>query len=351
MTSLTETAFYARRSIKWLILAIVGYIVLKICWTILFSVWLTFFPPKPPPPTTAFGKLPTVKFPVPQASPSGELIFRLDTISGSVPRASESGTVYFMPKNPANLLALNKAQVLANRFDLDPTPLQENKNIYRFSDPSFPLRRLRYDIVSNNFILRYSFELDTGLFAEREIPNSESAIAEAKSLLQTYGLYKEDFAQGRTAVSYLKLSGSRLVKTSSLSQADGIRIDFFRKNIQEMQVLSPSPEEAPISFIYSGSRNQAKRLLQVAYTYWPIDYQTLATYPLKSSTMAWQELQSGGGYIARYPRSGREAVIRTLYLAYYDSFEPQMYLQPIFVFEGDNGFMAYVPAVSPEWVE
>ena len=73
---------------------------------------------------------------------------------------------------------------------------------------------------------------------------------------------------------------------------------------------------------------------------------------MKPSSTAWEELQAGRGFIARYPTNGAiSIVVRQVYLGYYDSFDPQMYLQPVFVFEGDNGFLAYVPAVIPEWIE
>ena len=43
-------------------------------------------------------------------------------------------------------------------------------------------------------------------------------------------------------------------------------------------------------------------------------------------------------------------VIRNISLAYYDSDEPQEYLQPIFIFEGDNDFVAYLPAITGEYL-
>ena len=118
-----------------------------------------------------------------------------------------------------------------------------------------------------------------------------------------------------------------------------------------MRILTPVAGEAPISIILSGSNNLKKRIIQFAYTYWTIDYQTSATYALKTSAKAWEDLQAGKGYIARYPANTSGAVVRSVYLAYYDSFDPQTYLQPVFVFEGDNGFLGYVPAVNSEWVE
>lgn len=352
MASLTETAYYTRRAINWAILAVIGYIFLRIFWSIFVTVWLAFFPPKPPPPNHAFGKLPAVKFPPPQASPSGQLIFQLETIEGSVPRASESATVYFMPKAASNLLAISDAQNFAKRLGFNTNPIQEagTKNIYRFDDTAAPLRHLWYDIVSQNFILRYTFEQDTGLFLERDLPTPQEVQAETRSFLQTYNLNKDDYVGGSMKVTYLRLVESKLTVTTSQSQADAVRVDLFRKPIGTTPVVTANPTEGHITMIFSGSKNTKKRVLQLTYTYWLIDYQTSATYSLKTSNQAWTELQSGGGYIVRHPR-GSVATIRNVYLAYYDSAEPQTYLQPVFIFEGDDGFLAYVPAVNPEWVE
>jgi len=350
MSSLTETAYYTRRAINWSILAIISYILLRISWGILVIVWLAIFPPKAPPPNHAFGKLPAVKFPA-VASGSGQLQFQIETIEGGVPAASASAAVYFMPKLAPNLLGLNQAQEFAKNFQFDPTPIQESKNVYRFNDPTEGLRRLRYDIVSKNFIMRYSYEQDASAFLGRGLPLPEAAKLESINLLQSHDLYPEDIEEGTAQVVFMKLLSNRLIPTSSLSQGDAAKVDFFRRPIGNTKIVTPSPDDAPISLIFSGSSDQRKRLLQFAYTYWPIDYDTTATYPLKSSASAWEELQAGKGYIVRYPANSATAVVRSVYLAYYDSFEPQTYLQPIFVFEGDNGFVGYVPAISPEWTE
>jgi hypothetical protein len=350
MATLTETAFLARRIINWVILAIVAYVLMRIFWGIFVMVFLLFFPPKAIPPNHAFGKLPALVFPA-AASPSAALTFQLQTIEGTVPAASPSGTVYFMAKKAPNLLGLNQAQDFASGFNFDPTPVQESKDIYRFNDPELPLRRLRFDIVSNNFIIRYAFEQDPSIFSEKNLPSQEAGLSEAINLLQSHSLYLDDLAKGTHEVSALKLSEGQLVSTTSLSQADAERIDFFRKPIGNTSILTSLPDQAPISVILSGSRDTKKRFIQIAYTFWPIDYETTAVYELKPSQQAWEELQSGNAYIARYPTTGDVAIVRNVYIAYYDSFEAQTYLQPIFVFDGDYGFRAYVPAVSSSWVQ
>jgi len=37
-------------------------------------------------------------------------------------------------------------------------------------------------------------------------------------------------------------------------------------------------------------------------------------------------------------------------LGYFDDFQFQPYLQPIYVFAGDDDFLGYVPAISSEFV-
>lgn len=351
MATLTETAYQTRKAINWAILALVAYIILRLLWSIFVSIWIAIFPPKAAPPNHAFGKLPAIQFPQNTSSPSGSLTFQLETIEGTVPKASSSATVFFMPKSASNLLALTKATEFAKRLDFTKEPIQETKYIYRFEDTDAPLRKLRYDIVSKNFILRYAYENDMSVFSERNIPLADAAKLEAKSMLQTYGVYEDDIENGTSTVQFLKLSGDKLIQTTSLSQADSIRVDFFRAPVADTEIFTPYPGEGSISFVFSGSKNVKKRILQFAYTFWPIDYQTTATYGLKESSLAWTELQNGEGYIARYPKKGTTALIRKVYLAYYDSLDPQTYLQPVFVFEGDDDFLAYVPAVEAMWID
>lgn len=350
MATLTETAYYTRRAINWTILGVIIYILMRISWAILVYIFLLLFPPKPPPPNHAFGILPKIQFPA-QATPSAQLTFQLETIEGRVPVASDSAPVYFMPKSPANLLALTRTQAFARRLDLLPDPIAETKNIYIFNDAEQALRTLRYDIISNNFTLRYNYELDPFVFDEKNLPSEERARSDALGMLKNFALYTEDYRQGTNKITYLKLVGNQLINTASFSTADAIRVDFFRRPVGDMFVYNPNPDLGQIYFLYSGSGTNKKRLVEFRYIYHPIDYDTVGTYSLKKSQDAWSELAGGGGYIARYPSRGSRIIVRNVRLGYYDSFEPQMYLQPIFVFEGDDGFLGFVPAVATQWSE
>ena len=352
MASLTETAYQTRRIINWTILFVVAYFILRLLWSFFVAFWLIVFPPRMPPPNHAFQKLPRLSYPMPTSSPAAQLKFSLETITGQLPQASSSARVYFMPKATADLLAIPKTQAFAKQLSFDQTPIQESRTVYHFLDPEYPARKLRYDIVSGNFILQYDFTQNTSVFTEGTLRDPDSIQQEAINYLQNYDLYPPDFSQGTQKVNLLKLIGNTLVPVTNLSQTDAIRVDFFRRSVNTFGVVTPQPDQGELEVLFSGSPTQKKRILEVVYTYWPIDYQTFATYNLKPIEQAWQELQSGNGYIARYPTNGDNlARIRNVYLGYYDSFDPQTYLQPIYIFEGDYGFVGYVPAVSPEWVE
>ena len=189
-------------------------------------MFFSIFPPQAPPPNHAFGKLPELSFPA-VATPSAKLTFQLQTISGDIPAASPSANVYFMPKPPPNLLALNTAQDFATKLQFNSTPIQESKNIYRFNDPTLPLRLLRYDIVSGNFIESYNFAQDPSVFTEKNLPDPDTVITTASNLLSSYDLLQDDLSNGSQVISYWKLNGTTLVPVMSLSQADALRIDFF----------------------------------------------------------------------------------------------------------------------------
>lgn len=351
MGQLTYTAFYTRKVVNYAILIVIAVVILQALWGICLSVLRTAFPPKPPPPTHLFGRLPPLNFPT-AVNTNVPLTYTLETISGAVPEASQTAEVYFIKKSQANLLALSKTQEFAKKYQFDETPIAESKNIYRFNDLTSPLRKLQYDIVSNNFALNYDVQADPGIFLGDSPPSETVAIGEAKKFLEQGNLYVDDLKKGSVKISYLSSQLGQLLRTKVIGAANATRVDFFRRPIDGLELVTPSPDEGQVAIIFSPNKDPKRRIIQVLYTYWPIDLENKATYSLKSSKEAWDELVSGGGYIARYPVNGKTSVtVRTVRLAYYDSFDPQMYLQPVFLFEGDDEFLGYVSAINPAWVE
>ncbi|MCX8008374.1 MAG: hypothetical protein N3A54_01580 [Patescibacteria group bacterium] len=351
MATLTEVSYYTRRAINWSILGIIIYIILRLLWSGIVTAWMILFSSRPAPPNHGFGKLPAIVFSSEQP-PNYNLTFTLETISGTFPSMPSMARVYFMPKKAPNLLAINQAQDFAKRLNFDPTPIQESRTVYRFRDFQTILRNLRYDIVSENFMLEYGYGQDIGVFSEGILRDPNAIKEEAIKFIQNLNLFYEDFSKGEQKVTLLKLVGNTLIPISNISETSAMRVDFFRGPVNNLKVVTKSPSEGQIQILFSPSSDSRRRILELIYTFWPIDYDTFATYSLRPIAQAWQELQNGQGYIAQYPlNNSSEAVVRNAYLAYFDSFDPQTYLQPIYVFEGDFGFTAYVPAIAPEWIE
>lgn len=350
MATLTETAYYSRKAIKWGTLALIGFIILRICFSLLITFIRQTFPAPPLRPNNAFGKLPKIDFPQ-TASPSGQLTFTLQTISGTIPEASDAARVYFMPKNKANLLSLTRAQNMVGQLGFTSTPTQTSEIEYRWTSLTDPLKSISVNIVNNHFSLNYDFTRDLSIFNENQIPTAQQAIFEATSFLQLINTGLADIDKVKPKIQYLKIVGEILVPTTSQSQANAVRIDFFRTPYDNIPVLTDQPDEGTISFIFSGSRKPNKRILLAGYNYWPITRETSAIYKLKTSEVAYKELQAGNTYYVSLPQNETRIAITSAYLAYYDSKTPQLFLQPVFVFEGEKGFLAYVPAVTPPWTE
>ncbi len=350
MANLTETAYYTRRLIKYGTIILVLFIVFKYLFGVASDIWRRLHPPPPPPPTVAFGKLPPLDFP--GKNDQLELSYRLETIQGRVPDLSNVGRVYFMPQAGPNLLGLDRAKDKAKKMGFASPPQALSSTLYLWSDNAAPPTTLGMDIVTGSFALRYAYENDQNLLNQKHLPSNEQAAAEAKDFLNANKLLTEDLKTGRIEYAYLRFTPPELISAISLSEADFVRVNLFRADQDEMRILPPDPKNALVSFLFSGAREGGKRIIEVNYTYFPIERQSFATYPLKTPTQAWNELQAGDGYVASQGQNEEgQITIRRVYLAYYDSEAPQHFLQPIFVFEGDRDFFAYVPAIDPTWVE
>lgn len=350
MATLTVTAFYTRKTIKYGAIALVAFVVLKFSLGLASDIWRRLNPPPPPPPTVAFGKLPPIAFPEQEDLP--ELTFRLETIQGGLPTLDDVSKAYFMPKEGPNLLALDRAQEKARRMGFLTSPTAISPTVYAWNNNAVPPTILEMDIISGNFSLRYAYENDQTLLNQKNLPSNEQAATEAKTFLSSNRLLESDLSTGRIEFFYLRFMPPNLISAISLSEADFVRANIFRADLDGMRILPPNPRKALISILFSGRRETGRRILEVKYIYFPIERTTFATYPLKTSTQAWDELQQGNGFIANLGQNENgEITIRRVYLAYFDSETPQHFLQPIFVFEGDRDFYAYVPAVSSEWAE
>lgn len=353
-TNLTQIAYYTRRALKIGAILLIAFLIVRGGVKIGLKIWRAANPPPPPKPTMAFGKLPKLKF-SDSAIKASELSFKLETIEGTLPEFPESIEVYFMPQRAANLLASSRAKGKAYKMGFKNEPEIISETVYRWTSQSTPPTTLEMNIVTGNFNLRYDFRNDPEILTSKNLPTAQQAAQEAKGFLVGGGFLPEDLANGTVEFEYLffePLKSPELKPVLSFSEANFIRANLFHGNMNNLKILPPNPKKSLISFLFSSSRTTGKRIVEIDYTYFPIEKEISATYPLKPASQAFKELQNGGGYIAHLRQNEKGLIIiRKVFLAYYNSQEPQHYLQPIYVFEGDREFFAYVPAIDSKWME
>jgi len=345
MTSLTKVAITTRKIIRYSIYLVIFLIAFRIVWDVSIGVYRRLFPKPPPAPTVLFGKLPPLPFPQKNA-PKFE--YKVETVEGTLPTLPTQAKVYFMPKTSASLLSLENAKNTSALLGFRSNSEAVSQTVYKFTHPRASAT-LEMNIVTGVFSVSFDLKSDPSPL-ESQAPASEIAASQVRSFLSAANLLPKDLT-GPVTHEFLKVESQNLVAAVSLSEASLVKINLFRKAIGDLPSLTPNPSEANIWFIVSGSRTRDKQIIAGEYHYFPVDEGQSATYPIKTAQQALDELAAGGGFFAStgLNQENQTVVIRKVYLGYFDAGTYTNFYQPIIVFVGDNGFTAYVPAVTSDY--
>jgi hypothetical protein len=347
MTGLTRIAITARKVIRYGIYAIIFLTVGKIVLDLSIGIYKKVFPSPPPPPTVKFGKLTNIPFP--DASPSAKFTYILETPEGGLPtNIPTQAKVFFMPKSSSNLLALDVAKEKAKTLAFTGDAIQESDALYKFNNLNFP-STMEVNIITGTFSISYDLASDRTPIDQKP-PVPEVAASEFRGKLSNANVLPEDLT-GQTTHEFFKVSGNGLIPALSLSESDVVKVNLFRKNYDDLPSLTAKPNESNVWAIISGSTNKDQQIIAAEYHYHAVDESQFSTYPIKTPEEAFAELQSGNLYLADVglAKDGTSLKIRRVYLAYFDPEESSDFYQPIYVFEGDNGFTAYLPAVTSDY--
>jgi hypothetical protein len=348
MASLTESSVISRKIIRYSLYGFILVLILR--FTILTSIDLyhKYFPEKPKA-TLAFGKLP--KLPYPQKDTPTDISYTLELPQGKLPLFENLGYVYFMPPFQRNINALEEAREKARVFRFSPQEKQVAEtipNVYVFQSPSEP-SNFTINIITGIFSIGYNF--DSNPQAVSGIPPTSAEITgRVTGILSSANIFPEDFNQGPTHSNFLKIENGEFVEVTSLSEANLVRVDLFRNGYGikgDIPAVTANFPNSNVWFMYAGG---SKNPVVGEYHYFPVDKNRTATYPLKTAEQAWQELTGGKAFIAnRGNVQIKNMIIRKVYMAYYDAGQYASFYQPIVVFEGENDFAAYVPAVANDY--
>jgi len=347
--NLTIMASASRRTIRYSIYFVIFLTLARAVWGGTKSIYKAVVPPKIPPPTVKYGILPTISFPK-QTENLPQILYSIETPTGNFPTFPSQMNIYLMPKQTAllNSADLATAKATALGYSLNSTNL--GNSIFRFTHPTDP-SILDINIINNTFSIDYNLSASTNLNSA-PAPTPTEAIQNSIQALQRMQLLPEDINKTEPKTEFYSINGQTLVAVLSLSEADVTKINFYRNSITnenetQYTFVNSNPKSANIWFILGGEES---KVLSAQYKYYKIDYTNFETYPIKTASQAFSDLQSGKGFIASLGNNKLGSVtIRRIYLAYYDPDLPSQFLQPVIVFEGDNDFVAYVPAVTNEY--
>lgn len=346
MASLTEVSVATRKFLKIGAIALAAIIFFRLVLNLMISYWRTAHPPKAPPPAMRFGKIPQLG--LENIKSTGGLNFKLETPTNTLPSLPDRADVYYSPFSKPNLLALEKAKQQALLLGFAGKEEKINEKNYRWKN-STDNTTLEMNIINSTFSLKYNWQEDQKLLSNKLLFDEIQAVTLAKRILTKNNLLPSDMQNGEIKTTFLKISGQKMVKAVSLSEASMIKIDLYRSSINNLPVKTLKSETGVIQLILAGTPSPTDGIIELNYNYFPIDYGSSSDYPIKNSASAWNQFTGGGGSIITQPKTNVDTiVIRRVYIGYLDTLQEQKFFQPVLFLEGDQSFFGFIPILVDE---
>jgi hypothetical protein len=343
-SQLTTVAIKSRKIIRYSIYFFICFMIGRFLLGLGVSTYQTLFPKKVPP-TVAFGRLTPIPFPKKENLP--QFTYKIETPDGKLPAFPDQAKVYFMPRSTTNLLSEEGAKAKARGLGFNVEPEEVTPTLFRFRQPQFPAT-LEINIVTGIFSVSYNLGADPSP-VETVPPTPEVATAAGRSFLSQAGNFPEDLT-GEPTHEFLRVDSQGITRALSLSEANLVKVNLIRKDYDKLHAKTADPNSSNVWFIVSGDKDRDRQIIASEFHYFPVDEEQFATYPIKTAEEAFQELQAGKGYIADIGQNqDGQVTIRRMELAYYDPSQYTEFYQPIYVFQGDRNFYAYVSAVTSEY--
>lgn len=363
MTNLTQTAFFSKKFaivVGSIIACVIAFLLLT---TIGRSILAIFSPPKPPPATIAFGKLPPLDF-TGGFRPPEKVTYTLQTVSGELPKLDEIANV-FEVASPANSFGdSGNAKKKAAALKFNDTPIDTQGSLARFADTENSNRILNMNIVNGNF------EIISSYLTNINVLNSKfKSQADAKKIADAFALSAKlgnvNTTDSKISSTLYKVDGSKITELNSLAGANLMAVKYGRGDIDGRKVVYDNFNNPEFWLMISG-----EDIVAAHNGIMDIELNKFSTYPLKGVAKAYDDLKKGNTVYNRGPveklggveistseakklKPFAEGVfpIFSVELGYFISSKYEEYLQPVYVFNSDDGLAAYVSAVDDAWVD
>lgn len=276
----------------------------------------------------------------------------LDTLDGTPITATESSQIYFNPNKEPSFGFLQKIYFMAQKVGFDTELVKHKLTDERTASFFDGLRALTVNISNFNFNYQYTLTSDNIKLVTGAGLTQTAVENAASDFLRNMDRYPEELARGERNVNYfnLNIETKALTPVNTIEEANMAEIGFFRPQLNGLDMVAPKHFNSP-HFVVVAFTETSLQVVRAQVMLFEKSDEQVGIYPLKTGAKALEDLMSGKGYIvSRNPNDPADTVnIKSMYLAYVDNETYHEYTQPIFVFLGENNFVAYVPAVTDEY--
>lgn len=372
--NLTSVAAFFKKGVKYLILvAGVYYLIIFVLFPGTLAVIRAIFIPKEPI-NTAYGQLNPLEFSEKATTNDSPPEYVLNTKNGKLPNTlPDRMRVYkFKAQQYSYLAGTNAIEEAATLGFTEEDLITDLKgDIYRWRNSKLG-SLLSIEVGSRKIELDTSESGKSSYYTPGEV-NQENAKEFAINLFKSISRFDDELYQsGDQTVKLGSYTGNRLSETVDIREAHVALVDFYR-SINEIPILGPDPRKGLLRAIVRNPSRTPTPLNNplVQSSYWGIEPKTTAVYKIISVKDAWNAVSQNRGVITNITPKGmnpfseyspvyvQQILIDNIYLAYYETPKYQMYLQPIYVFEGtytaigsSGGQIAiYFPAITGEFTK
>jgi len=342
VTTLTTTISIYKKLIYWTIGAIVVSIIILILFRLGGVIKNQLIPTPPSPATIAFRVLPKLDFSE-GYEPLVGTRFLIETISGDLPSFGEKAKVFEI-KNPISKFGdLEKVINNAKRAGFSNPPIKITNEIAIFEDPKDNSRILTVGTISGSIALKSSYLTNPVIIT----PNSQSQRKAQEKVSGFFGQLKvplQFFPEESITFEEYKIENGILEKSVSQSTTNLVKVIFNNLDLDEIPIINPDGENPLVWGLANDSI-----VVSAQFVSNDIQRHRFSTYPLRGVDLALEDLRRGNGALNKKPNSNTFP-IRKVQLAYLETKGEQEYLQPVYVFESDNGLIAYTSAVKDTFI-
>lgn len=345
--TLTELSYYSRRFAPFGVLLFLVFLLFYYAIRLLF-VFVDVKKPTTLRLDTKFGKINEIQ--IPETTPSSGLTFTLDTVEGAPVTASAAARVIFIPPTSTSFGYREKIILMAKNlgFDTDSVEYKLTDREAVFDDGK---QKFSVDISNFNFTYEYFFDQEPEIFGNtREIERSDGE-SRAIDFLRSLGSYPDELTMGKTntVFMYYNPEDRTISPLEASANSNMVEVDFYRPEIDTVPIVTSKYFNSQ-NFVVLTDTERGIKVLRAQVRFFEKSDSQVGIYPLKTGKQAYDALTAGRGFVVSNPVKDTNITIRRMFLGYYDPDLYLEYLQPVYVFLGDNNFVAYVSAVSDEYL-